>query len=109
MEAVKFEGRGDPQAGRDGQRCVVQPGDVPAIARCLNKREREIYDVLKDGPLHPVIPKFLGVHKEGGKDYIIVDDLMKGFQSPCFCDFKVGTRHFDLDADAAKKEKSQKK
>jgi hypothetical protein len=40
------------------------------------------------------IPKFYGI-VEGS---IVIEDLTAGFESPCMADFKVGTRHYDLQA-----------
>ena len=107
MSSVTFSGRRDPQAGRFGQTCTF--GDDPAIAKLLVKREHDVYQALQSSPMKEVIPKLYGVEEDDGKDYLIISDITAGFASPCFMDLKLGTRHFDIGSDAAKRKKEETK
>lgn len=105
MESVKYEGKMEEQGGGHGliMRCKVQPGNISCISKPVDHYEAIAYKELQNTPLKNYIPKFYGIHKEGSQENIIMEDLTLGFKSPCMGDFKVGTRHYDINATEAKK------
>lgn len=105
MESVKYEGKMEEQGGGHGliRRCKLQPGNIPCISKPVDHFEAIAYKELQNTPLKKYIPKFYGIHKEGSKENIIMEDLTLGFKSPCMGDFKVGTRHYDINATEEKK------
>jgi hypothetical protein len=90
---VRWEGKLEAQGGGHGRisQCQVV---FAAISKPLDHQEGTAYRLLQSTPLSTCIPKLYGV-VEGS---IIIEDLTAGFESPCMADFKVGTRHYDLQA-----------
>lgn len=105
MNSVKYEGLMEEQGGGHGliRRCKVQPGNISCISKPVDHFEAIAYKVLQDTPLKNGIPKFYGIDKDGSQENIIMEDLTIGFKSPCMGDFKVGTRHYDINATEEKK------
>lgn len=90
---VELEGKSETQGGGHGRisQCRVV---IPCISKPLDHREGNAYKLLQNTPLSTVIPKFYGIND----GCIIISDLTSGFSSPCLADFKIGTRHYDLQA-----------
>ena len=111
MESVEYIGNMDEQGGGHGgiRRCTVQPGDHAAISKPLNHCEEQAYKDLQNTPLKEFIPEFFGVQDENGSKNLIISDLTAGFESVCLADFKIGRRHYDLDATEEKKNNLIKK
>ena len=97
---VNLEGIFDAQGGGHGGivHCKVDPGKVDCIAKVVNHKEGTAYPLLALTPLKDHIPMYYGNHDINGEKYLVIEDLTSGFNSPCVGDFKVGTRHYDLDA-----------
>ncbi|KAK8853931.1 hypothetical protein M9Y10_016478 [Tritrichomonas musculus] len=104
MDSIKYEGIMEEQGGGHGriQRCCVEPGNISCISKPVDHFEAEAYHSLQNTPLKNYIPKFYGIHKSGSQDNIIMEDLTLGFKSPCMGDFKVGTRHYDINSSETK-------
>ena len=105
MESVDYEGSMLEQGGGHGRirKCRVQPGNIPALAKPQDHCEANAYLELQKTPLKSVIPTFFGVHTENDEKNLIISDITSGFTSPCLADYKVGTRHYDLNASEEKK------
>lgn len=90
---IEYEGKSQTQGGGHGRisQCRLI---IPCISKPLDHREGNAYSLLEKTPLSSVIPKFYGIHD----GCIIISDLSAGFSSPCLADFKIGTRHYDLQA-----------
>jgi hypothetical protein len=100
MKSVTYLGSSETQGGGHGRirACRVQPGNIPAISKPLDRKEGICYEAFQKLRLKEVIPKFFGVLD----NCVIIEDITAGFTSPCLADFKVGKRHYDPDAPSDK-------
>lgn len=99
-----LEGKMGTQGGGHGRinKCIVNPGNINAIAKPVDHREYSSYlDIMKT-PLAPYVCTFYGKHNLDGTDMIVIQDLTSGMNSPCVADLKVGKRHYDLTANPEK-------
>lgn len=110
MQSVTYKNlinEGDPSA--QNYKCIVQPGDKPAVAKPLVEREQKAYEDLQNTPLKDFIPTYYGTDKHDGKDYLITADLNAGLENLCYADLKMGRRLYDADATDVKRNKVLKK
>ena len=101
---IELKGNLSGQGGGHGviQKCIVNPGNIQAIAKPVNHREGLAYPELLQTPLKEFLPKFFGIFEIENISYLIIEDLTSGFNSPSILDIKIGTRHYDLTANEKK-------
>jgi hypothetical protein len=81
-------------------RCIfISDGceSIHCVAKENDHQEGEFLQSLQPTPLQPFLPFLYGIHTCDGEQYIIMNDLNGGYASPCLADFKIGTRHWDID------------
>ncbi|EAY22691.1 Inositol polyphosphate kinase family protein [Trichomonas vaginalis G3] len=104
MCEIEFTGALPGQAGGHGKimQCYDKKSSTHCIAKPVDQREADAYNILQKTPLEPYVPRYFGIHNVDGKDWIVIEDLTYGFTSPCVADLKVGTRHYDFYSSQAK-------
>lgn len=101
---VELQGSLELQGGGHGRiyKCAVFPGNLNCVAKPADHLEAKAYTHLAKTPLKDYVPKFYGIHNFGGRDFLVIEDVVSGFNSPSMADLKVGTRHWDLSASKEK-------
>ena len=67
------------------------------VCKQVWRREGLNYPLITKTPLTSFLPNFYGIHKtKTDSQYIVMEDLIDGFSSPCVADIKLGQRRFDL-------------
>jgi hypothetical protein len=67
------------------------------VAKENDHEEGEFLESLQPTPIQPFLSRLYGIHVYDGQAYIVMSDITGGYESPCLADFKIGTRHWDLD------------
>eukprot|EP01118_Nematostelium_gracile_P004140 TRINITY_DN14876_c0_g2_i1.p1 TRINITY_DN14876_c0_g2~~TRINITY_DN14876_c0_g2_i1.p1 ORF type:complete len:294 (+),score=78.41 TRINITY_DN14876_c0_g2_i1:52-933(+) len=104
-EATTFENQAGGHAG-----AFLKGGDGQ-IMKKVGKNEFTFYkDILHQHPkLVSFAPTFFGTEEKDGHNYIVIQDLTKGFSKPCILDIKIGTSSVGEDASPEKKAAMEKK
>ncbi|XP_064603677.1 inositol-trisphosphate 3-kinase A-like isoform X2 [Liolophura sinensis] len=69
-------------------------GEDGAILKKLNQKEHKSLPLLMADILRPYVPEYRGDLEKDGETYVLMQDLLAGFKSPCVMDVKMGVRTY---------------
>lgn len=91
-----------------GHKPIWKPrgGDIPLIYKQLVDDERVFYQSVHTAGsnlrvLQPFTPKFFGVPQ--GLNYLVLEDLVHGYERPCLLDIKLGRVQWSREGDEGKR------
>ena len=96
---LSLSGQLEVQGGGQGRiyMCSKKAGKNQLVCKPVWRREGINYPLMTKTSLRNFLPKFYGIKKTAkGSQYIVMEDLIDGFSSPCVADIKLGQRRFDL-------------
>ena len=108
FDFIDFRGRKKNGYHSNVSPCTVYPQNIQCVAKIDKHNEHAIYHFMQSIPLGTIAPKYYGlweahdrppfpkkdqerqIQADGNFNYIIMEDLMKGFKNPNFVDIKLG-------------------